>query len=244
MLGVSLSSCHRYHPAKVERPCQSDFDLPCCLRPRHEGSAFGTDSRGHLYVHFRYGPMTRNLPYGGLVGRLHELGLPLPCYPSYRASDYYSGRTDSCRNTPAFAGHTYLHTTTTRTPRYEATIPICCIDSRRVRCVNEGLPCEPCRRQDGDVAGHRTPAEVVGRVSSGRRGDRALRGSAGRVGAETKGIPVVTCDGAVMRVRCVCKGNASRSGFHAYGIGTQTRSVRWRPTERCGNGREMPNVCR
>ena len=29
--------------------------------------------------------MTRDLPYGDRVGRLHELGFPLPCYPSYRA---------------------------------------------------------------------------------------------------------------------------------------------------------------
>ena len=109
MLGVSLSSCHRYHPATVERSCQSDFDLPCCLRPKRGGSAFGTDSRGHLCVHFRYGPMTRNLPCGGLVGRLHELSLPLPCYPSYRASDYYSGRTDSCRtHQPSLDTHFFM----------------------------------------------------------------------------------------------------------------------------------------
>ena len=85
MLGVSLSSCHRYHPAEVDRSYQSVFDRSCCLRPWAGGSAFGAHSRGHLCVHSRYGPMTRNLPFGGLVGRLHELGYPLPCYPSYRA---------------------------------------------------------------------------------------------------------------------------------------------------------------
>ena len=85
LLGVSLSSCHRYHPAEVDRSCQSDFDLPCCLHPEHEGSAFGTASRGHLCVHFRYGPTTRRLPQGNAVGRLHRLSFPLPCYPSYKA---------------------------------------------------------------------------------------------------------------------------------------------------------------
>ena len=85
MLGVSLSSCHRYHPAEVDRSYQSDFVLPCCLRPRSGGSAFGIMSRGHLCVHFRYGPTTRRLPLGAAVGRLHEFGLPPPCYPSYKA---------------------------------------------------------------------------------------------------------------------------------------------------------------
>ncbi len=85
MLGMSLSSCRRYHPAEAVRSSQSDFDRPCCLRPSVEGSTFGIYSRGHLCVYSRYGPMTRGLPYGDRVGRLHELGFPLPCYPSYRA---------------------------------------------------------------------------------------------------------------------------------------------------------------
>ena len=85
MLGVSLSSCHRYHPAEVDRSCQSGFDLPCCLRPSPEGSTFGSELRGHLCVHLRYGPMTRRLPFGDDVGRLHRLDFSLPCYPSYKA---------------------------------------------------------------------------------------------------------------------------------------------------------------
>ncbi len=80
-----MSSCHRYHPAEVERSYQSGFDLPCCLRPLCESSTFGIHSRGHLCVHFRYGPTPRRLPFGDAVGRLHELSLPLPCYPSYKA---------------------------------------------------------------------------------------------------------------------------------------------------------------
>ncbi len=41
VLGLSLSSCHRYHPAEVGRPYQSAFDRPCRLRPPVVGSAFG-----------------------------------------------------------------------------------------------------------------------------------------------------------------------------------------------------------
>ena len=67
LLGMSLSSCHRYHPAEVEQPSHSAFGCPCCLRPPVVGSAFGPSHfRGHLCVHFRYGPMTRNLPPGRL----------------------------------------------------------------------------------------------------------------------------------------------------------------------------------
>src|SRR5262245_44330995 len=33
LLGVSLSPCCRFHPAKVRLPCRSAFDSPFCLRP-------------------------------------------------------------------------------------------------------------------------------------------------------------------------------------------------------------------
>ena len=35
---------------------------PCCLRPTVAGSAFGIHFRGHLRVHLRCSPMTRDLP--------------------------------------------------------------------------------------------------------------------------------------------------------------------------------------
>ena len=63
MLGMSWSSCRRYHPAEVEQPSHSAFGCPCCLRRWVVGSAFGAwHFRGHLCVHLRYGPMTRSLP--------------------------------------------------------------------------------------------------------------------------------------------------------------------------------------
>ncbi len=50
----------------------------CRLGPR------GMHFRSHFYVHFHYGPLTRNHPFGGSVDRLHGLGYPPPCYPSYK----------------------------------------------------------------------------------------------------------------------------------------------------------------
>ena len=48
-------------PRRSDSPHQSDCDGPCCLRPEGEGSASGTNfCRGHLWVHFRCGPVTRS----------------------------------------------------------------------------------------------------------------------------------------------------------------------------------------
>src|ERR1700752_1374793 len=62
--------------------------------------------RGHIHVHCRYGPVTRDLPEGDLVDRLQDLGFPPPCYPNYGAPDCCPGRSLLLLNTPAFAGHT------------------------------------------------------------------------------------------------------------------------------------------
>jgi hypothetical protein len=97
LLSLSLSPCHRFHPAEVGQPLRSDFGCPCCLRPTVAGSAFGsTHFRGHIRVHFRYGPVTRTFPIGRSVDRLQIIGFPPTCYPSYGASDCYPGRTVSC----------------------------------------------------------------------------------------------------------------------------------------------------
>jgi hypothetical protein len=45
--------------------------------------------RGHIYVHCRYGPVTRNLPKGDLVDGLQDfeiLGLPPSRYPAIRTT--------------------------------------------------------------------------------------------------------------------------------------------------------------
>ena len=86
MLGMSLSPCCRFHPAEVNEPYRSDFGCSCCLRPPVEGSAFGaTHFRGHICVHFRYGPVTRRLPEGDVVDRLQSFGFRHLCYPNYGA---------------------------------------------------------------------------------------------------------------------------------------------------------------
>jgi hypothetical protein len=53
------------------------FGTQCCLRPSVAGSALGsTHFRGHLRVHFHYGPVTRDLPEGDLVDGLQSF-LPI-----------------------------------------------------------------------------------------------------------------------------------------------------------------------
>jgi len=97
LLGMSLSPCCRFHPAEIKMPHRSDFGTPCCLRPSVAGSALGsTHFRGHLRVHFHYGPVTRDLPEGDLVDGLQSLGFPPPCHPSYGAPDSCPGRFASC----------------------------------------------------------------------------------------------------------------------------------------------------
>lgn len=50
-------------PRQSEWPYQSVFGYPCCLRLTVAGSASGASHfRGHLCVHFRYGPVTRSHP--------------------------------------------------------------------------------------------------------------------------------------------------------------------------------------
>jgi hypothetical protein len=97
LLGMPLPPCCRFHPAEVKEPRRSEFGSPCCLRPSVAGSAFGaTHFRGHMRVHFHYGPVTRRLPKGDAVDRLQGLGFPTPCYPNYGASDCCPGRFVSC----------------------------------------------------------------------------------------------------------------------------------------------------
>src|SRR5271166_3262470 len=83
LLSMSLPPCCRFHPAEIEMPRRSDFGIPCCLRPSVAGSALGsTHFRRHLRVHFRHGPVTRDLPKGDLVDRLQSLGCPLRLLPA------------------------------------------------------------------------------------------------------------------------------------------------------------------
>jgi len=77
LLSMPLSTCRRFHPAEVMLPFRSDFGNTCCFRPTVAGSAFGSlHFRGHIHVHFRYGPLTRrslseslSIGFGTLVSR-------------------------------------------------------------------------------------------------------------------------------------------------------------------------------
>ncbi len=54
-------------PRRSEMPLQPACGTSCCLRPMIGGSASGAmHFRGHLCVHFRYGPVTRSPSHGWL----------------------------------------------------------------------------------------------------------------------------------------------------------------------------------
>ena len=79
LLGVSLPSCRRYHPAEVDYPYQPVFGYPCCLRPTDAGSTFGVSHfRGHLCVHFRCSLTARHHPFGDVVDGLQDIGFRHP----------------------------------------------------------------------------------------------------------------------------------------------------------------------
>jgi hypothetical protein len=87
LLGMSLSPCCRFHPAEVQVPHRSDFGTPCSLRPSDAGSALGSiHYRGHIRVHCRYGPVTRDLPKGDLVDRLQDSWFPVTLLSKLRGS--------------------------------------------------------------------------------------------------------------------------------------------------------------
>ena len=110
LLGMSLSPCCRFHPAEVKVPRRPDFGTPCCLRPSVAGSALGsTHFRGHLRVHCRYGPVTRNLPTGDLVDRLQKSWFPATLLSKLRGLLTLAPAGLSLLNMPAFSGHTTGH---------------------------------------------------------------------------------------------------------------------------------------
>src|SRR5580704_8503416 len=61
LLNMSLLPCCPYHPAGVFCRLGQPATVSCCLRPERGGSASGSNLfRGHLWVYFRYGPVTRS----------------------------------------------------------------------------------------------------------------------------------------------------------------------------------------
>jgi hypothetical protein len=93
-------------PRQSGSPLQSGATIHAAFALRLRTRPLGKHSRGHLCVHFRYGPMACHHPKGDVVDRFQKFGFPPPCYPSYGASDFCPGGTHLPLNTPAFAGHT------------------------------------------------------------------------------------------------------------------------------------------
>ena len=61
LLDTPLSTVLSLPPRRSDMPHRSARVMPCCLRPNLEDSASGASLfRGHLWVHLRYGPVTRS----------------------------------------------------------------------------------------------------------------------------------------------------------------------------------------
>src|SRR5438552_14882742 len=91
LLSVSLPSCCRLDPARVDR--RFGQVRPSILpSPSRRGlGLWGQPFRGHICVHFRYGPMAHYHPKDDFVDRLQRFSFLPPCYPSYEASDFCLG---------------------------------------------------------------------------------------------------------------------------------------------------------
>ena len=74
-------------PRRSELALQSVCARPCCLHPWKEGSASGVLAfRGHLWVHFCYGPVTCSPSQGWLCQLASSASFPPHgCNPSYGA---------------------------------------------------------------------------------------------------------------------------------------------------------------
>jgi hypothetical protein len=92
----SCCACPGHRAVATPRRSGTAVSISVRLPMRPSPSGCGLGLRGHLCVHFRYGPMTHTLPMGGFVDRLQDFGFPPPCYPSYGVADSFPGRTDSC----------------------------------------------------------------------------------------------------------------------------------------------------
>ena len=115
-----LSSCRRFHPAGADQAIQSfrrsvearvgsvyislgdgsppvlpEFPLfacPCCLGQKTAGSASGAISfRGHICVHFRYGPTTRSATFRGLCQQATRVRFLSPVLLKLPGFDFYLG---------------------------------------------------------------------------------------------------------------------------------------------------------
>src|SRR5947199_8435073 len=77
--------------------------------PDHSGLGLrGNSYRGHLWVHFRCGPVTRSPSQGRLCRLASSASFPPRMQPKLRGSDSFPGGTHLPLNMPAFAGRTMV----------------------------------------------------------------------------------------------------------------------------------------
>ena len=69
-------------PRQSGSPLQSGATIHAAFTLRLRARPLGKHSRGHLCVHFRYGPMAHCHPKDDLVDRLQRFSFLPPCYPS------------------------------------------------------------------------------------------------------------------------------------------------------------------
>src|SRR5215472_16254517 len=83
-------------PRRSVLPHRSARDRPCCLRPTLESSASGVIfCRGHLWVHFRCGPVTHSPSQGWLGRSASSASFPPRMRSKLRGSCFYPGGTAS-----------------------------------------------------------------------------------------------------------------------------------------------------
>ncbi len=80
-----VSPCCRLHPAEVVSRVGQISAAHAAFAPISRAQPSGLSFRGHIRVHFRYGPVTRTFPCGRFVDRLQIIAFAPLCYPSYGA---------------------------------------------------------------------------------------------------------------------------------------------------------------
>src|SRR5262245_52880585 len=106
-LGASLPSCCCFNPAGAKRRISQIATLRAAfahfVRARPPGTLV---SRPDLHSLSLRPDDSLTILKDGFVDRLQRFGFSPPCYPSYKASDYYLDGTHLPLNTLAFAGRT------------------------------------------------------------------------------------------------------------------------------------------
>src|SRR3954451_16642308 len=82
---MSLSPCCRFHPAKVSSRIGQISAVHVAFALRLQARPSGVLTFEATMRSLLYGPVTRGLPWGGLVDRLQSFSFHHLCYPNYGA---------------------------------------------------------------------------------------------------------------------------------------------------------------